>query len=156
MIGLPIEFVGVWMEHLQSGRNPRCHQFVKYLSKYVYKISIMQLTPKGVKWISWFLACCYKSGFQPTFKLFHQLFVLIRSNHLPLYELHFQAVECDYGPRKANPVIMQTLLKFWNREGIFLKSLDLAYMPHIVMTEEAEDFQPQILKDDSLCYVFKF
>lgn len=80
-------YVGVWLEHLWSRWNPRCHQFVKHLFKYVHKISIMQVTPNGVKWITWFLACCNKMGFQPTFKRFHQIFFVVRSNHLPLYVL---------------------------------------------------------------------
>lgn len=116
----------------------------------------MQLTPNGVKWITWFLSCCNKFGFQPTIKLFHQIFVLIRSNHLPLYELRFRAAEYDYGPGDAKPVIMQSSLKFLNGEVIFLKGLDLAYMPPIFMSLETEDFQPPILKDDALHHVFQF
>lgn len=91
----------------------------------------MQLTPNEVKWITWFLSCCDKAEIQPTFKLFHQIFILIRSNHFPLYELHFRAAECGYGPGDAKPVIMQSSLKFWNGKVIFLKVLNLAYMPHI-------------------------
>lgn len=56
----------------------------------------------------------------------------------------------------AKPVIMQSSLKYWNKEVIFLKGLDLAYMPPIVMSEETEDFHPPILKDDALHHVFKF
>lgn len=116
----------------------------------------MQLTPNGVKWITWFLSCCDKCGFQPTLRLFHQLFYLIRSNHLPLYELRFRAAECGYGPGKAKPIIMQSSLKYWNKELIFLKFSDVPYMPHIVMSEETEDFKPPILKGDTLNDVFKF
>lgn len=116
----------------------------------------MQLTTNGVKWISWFLASCDKSGFQPTFKVFHHLFVLIRSNHQPLYELRFRAAECGYGPGQAKPVIMQSSLKFWNGELIFLRGLDLAHMPPIVTSEEIEDFHPPILKGEALHHIFKF
>lgn len=64
-------YVGVWLEHLRSGWNTRCHQFIKHLFKYIYKISIMQGTPNGVKSITWFLACCDKMGYHPILKLFH-------------------------------------------------------------------------------------
>lgn len=116
----------------------------------------MQLTPDGIKWIFRFRSCCDKAGFQPTFKLFHQLFVLIRSNHLPLYELRLRADECGYGPGQGKLVIMQTSLKFWNGDLIFLKGLDLGYMSHIVISEEIEDFQPLTLKDNVVHHVFKF
>lgn len=56
----------------------------------------------------------------------------------------------------AKPVIMQSSLKFWNKELLFVKGLDLAYMPYIVMSEKTEDFRPPILKDDALHHIFKF
>lgn len=56
----------------------------------------------------------------------------------------------------AKPVIMQTSLKFWNGELIFIKGLDLEYMPHIRMSEKTEDFRPPTLKGDVLKDVFKF
>lgn len=78
-------WVGVWVEILRSGWNPRCHQFVKHLFKYVYKLSIMQIAPNRIKWVIWFLAACEKMGYQPTFKLFHQIFYYAKSNKKPLY-----------------------------------------------------------------------
>lgn len=117
-------YIGVWLEHLRSGWNPRCHQFVKHLFKYVYKISTMQVTPNMVKWITWFLACYNQMDYQPTFRLFHQLFYLVRSNHLSLYELRFRAVEYGYDPGSAKPVIHQSSSKHWDGELIFLKGLD--------------------------------
>lgn len=51
---------------------------------------------------------------------------------------------------------MQTSIKFWNGELIFLKGLDLAYMPHIVVSEETEDFNPPVLIGDALHHAFKF
>lgn len=115
----------------------------------------MQLTPNGVRWINWFLAWCDKMGYQPTLKLFHQLFFLLWSNHLPLYELPFRGVECDYGPGHNKPVIQQSSLKYWNGELMFPKGLDLDYMPQIAIDHEVEDFL-SMLKDEDLTQVFNF
>ncbi|KAK1392112.1 hypothetical protein POM88_011168 [Heracleum sosnowskyi] len=149
-------YVGVWLETLRSGWNPRCHQFVKHLCKYVYKISIMQITPNGVKWITWFLACCNKMGYQPTLRLFHQLFKLVQSNKEPLYEIRFRAEECGYPSGSAKPVIQQSTLKFWNGEVIFLKGLDLEFLPHIVSNVEAEVFDVFTLEGEALVQIHQF
>ncbi|KAK1369518.1 hypothetical protein POM88_035610 [Heracleum sosnowskyi] len=130
-------YVGVWLETLRSGWNPRSHMFIKHLCKYVYKISIMQITPNGVKWMTWFLVACHKMGYQPTFRLFHQLFKLVQSNKEPLYEIRFRAEECGYPSGTAKPVIQQSTLKYWNGEVIFLKVLDLEFFPYIVSGVEA-------------------
>lgn len=63
-------FIPVWLEHLRSGWNPKSHQFFKHLCKYVYRISPMQITPNGIKWVTWFLAACNKMNFKPTIILF--------------------------------------------------------------------------------------
>lgn len=149
-------YVGVWLEHLRTGWNPRCHQFVKHLFKYVYKISIMQLTPNGVKWISWFLSCCDKMCNQPTFRLFHKLFFVMKSNHLPLYELRFWATECGYNSGLSKPVFQQSSLKYWSGELIFLKRLDLEYLPHLALNREIEDFHPPVLIGKALSKIFNF
>lgn len=139
------------MEHLRSGWNSWCQQFVKHLFKYVYKISIMQLTPNGVKWISRFLSCCDKAEFQPTFKLFHQLFVLIQSNHLPLYEIGFRTAESAMGRDKLNqwsciPHLNSGMVKILEWWGYFLKGLDLSYMPHLLWVKKRKISDPQLWK----------
>lgn len=100
--------------------------------------------------------CCNKMGFQPIFKLFHQIFFLVQSNHHPLYELRFRAAECGYSPNQAKPVIQQSSLKYWSGELIFLNGLDLAYMPHIAIDQDIEDSHPPTLKGEALDQVFKF
>lgn len=65
----------------------------------------MQITPNGIKWVTWFLASCNKMNFQPTIILFHQLFSLAKSSVKPLYELRFRAAECTSGPGDAKPII---------------------------------------------------
>lgn len=59
------------------------------------------------------------------------MFSLVKSSVKPLYELRFRAAECGFGSGDAKPVIQQTSLKFWNGEFIFLKGLDLRYLPYI-------------------------
>lgn len=54
------------------------------------------------------------------------------------------------------PVIMKSSLNYWNKELIFLKALNLTYIPHIFMSEETEDFRPPTLKGDGLHDIFKF
>ncbi|KAK1375799.1 hypothetical protein POM88_031992 [Heracleum sosnowskyi] len=149
-------FSGVWLEHLRSGWTPRCLNFVKHLFKYVYKISIMQVTPNGVKWISWFLACCEQSNLMPTFKLFHQLFQLVRSNKKPLYELRFRAKECGYPVGFAQPVIQQSTLKGWGGEVIMLRGWDLEGMPHMVEGGESKNFETFDLTGVALAKIKKF
>lgn len=95
-------------------------------------------------------------GYQPTFKLFHQLFYISKSNHLPLYELQFRAAEYGYNSGHSKPVIMQSSLKYWNGELIFLKGLDPGYMPNIVADCEIEDFHPPTLTGEALDQVFSF
>ena len=131
-------FVPVWLEHLRSGWNPRWHLFFKHLCKYVYKCSPMQINPNGIKWMTWFLATCNKMKIQPTFKLFHQVFLLVKSTQEPLYEVRFRAKVCGYGPGLARPMIMLSSLKHWNHEIILLKGLDLGFMPYIA-TEGGRD-----------------
>lgn len=108
-----------------------CHQFVKHLFKYVYKVSPLQITPNGIKWVTWFLDCSNKSDVQPTFILFHQLFYLVRSSVKPLYELRFRYAECGFGPGDARPIIQESSLKYWNREFLLFKGLNLFYTPYI-------------------------
>lgn len=120
-------YVGMWLEHLRSGYHPRCHQFLK--SFYIeYGISVMQLIPNVVKWISRFLGCCYKSGYFPTLKHFHHIFRLIYSNNFPMDELIFRVEDCGYTSKAAKPVVMLPSLKKWNGEFIFLKGLDIEFM----------------------------
>ncbi|KAK1365436.1 hypothetical protein POM88_040997 [Heracleum sosnowskyi] len=149
-------YVGVWLETLRSGWNPRCHQFIKHLCKYVYKISIMQITPNGVKWMTWFLSSCNKMGYQPTLRLFHQLFKLVQSNKEPLYEIRFRAEECGYPSGTAKPVIQQSTLKYWSGELIFLKGLDLEFLPYIVSGVEAEVFDTYTLEGEALAQIHRF
>ncbi|KAL8089632.1 hypothetical protein AgCh_039203 [Apium graveolens] len=104
-------FVPVWLEHLRSGWNLYWHLFLKHLCKYVYKIFPMQITPKGIKWMTWFIATCNQFKVQPTFKLWHHIFHLVRSSQFPLYELQFRAPECGYCG-SYRPVIQQSSLKY--------------------------------------------
>ena len=120
-------FVPVWLEHLRSGWNPHWHLFLKHLCKYVYKLSPMQITPNGIKWMTWFIATCNQFKVQPTFKLWHHIFHLVWSSQFPLYELRFRAPECGYGGSYI-PVIQQSSLKYWNGELIMLRGLDLYYL----------------------------
>ncbi|KAK1383958.1 hypothetical protein POM88_021693 [Heracleum sosnowskyi] len=149
-------YIGVWLEHLRSGWNPQCHNFVKYLFKYEYEISIMQVTPNGIKWVIWFLACCEKSEYIPTFRLFHQLFQLVRSNKKPLYELRFRAKECGFPSGSAQPVIQQSTLKGWSGEVLMLRGWDLGGMPHIVLDKEAKIFETVKLTGSALRRIRKF
>lgn len=149
-------FVPVWLEHLWSGWHPRNHLFFKHLFKYVYKISPMQITPNGLKLMTWFLACCNKSKLQPTFKLFHQLFNLVKSSFKPLYELRFRFAECGFGPGHTKPIMQQSSLKHQNREIILLKGLDLFYMPYIVTDGVVTEFKPPVLEGKALKQVFDF
>lgn len=107
-------YVGVWLEHLRSGYHPRCHQFLKSLCIHEYGISVTQLVPNVVKWISYFLGSCYKGGYLPTFKLFHHIYWLVHSNHFPMYELRFRGDDCGYASGVARPVVMLPSLKEWN------------------------------------------
>lgn len=91
----------------------------------------MQITHNGIKWMTWFLAACNKYKLQPTFKLFHQLFSLVKSSVRPLYELQFRAAECGFDPGLTKPVMQKASLKHWNKEVILLKGLDLFYIPYI-------------------------
>ncbi|KAK1397106.1 hypothetical protein POM88_006969 [Heracleum sosnowskyi] len=149
-------FLGVWLEHLRSGWNPECHVFVKHLCKYIYEIPITQITPNGVKWITWFLACCEKSELLPTFKLFHQLFYLLRSNKRPFYELRFRGEECGYPSGSAKPVMQNISLKGWNGEAIMLKGLDLLYMPHFVAGDKPKVFPYYKLEGQARAKVHAF
>lgn len=82
--------------------------------------------------MTWFLAACNKSKLHPAFRIFHQLFSLVKSSVKPLYELRFRASEYGFGPGLTKSVMQQASLKHWNREVILLKGLDLFYMPYIV------------------------
>lgn len=95
-------------------------------------------------------------GYQPTFKLFHQLFICVKSNRPPLYELRLRATECGYSPGYTKPIIQKTSLKFWNREVIFLRGLYLDYMPRIAIDQEIDDFYPPTLKDEALVQIRSF
>ncbi|KAL8145178.1 hypothetical protein AgCh_003399 [Apium graveolens] len=139
-------FVPVWMEHLRSGWSPRCHMFIKHLCKHVYRISPMQITPNGIKSMTWFVACCNKSGFLPTLKLFHQIFYLSKSSQKPFYEIRFRASECGYGPGRAKPIMHQSSLKYWNGEIILLKGYDLAYLPYFTTEGVQTKFNPAVLE----------
>ena len=130
--------------------------FVKHLFKYVYQLSPMQITPNDIKWITWFLACCNKSKVQPTFKLFHQLFNLVKSSVKPLYELRFRAAECGFGPGQSKPVMQQSSLKHWNREVILLKGLDLFFLPYISTEGAVFDFKPPVLEGKALKQIYQF
>lgn len=149
-------FVPVWLEHLRGGWHPRSHLFFKHLCKYIYKLSPMQITPNGIKWVSWFLACCNKLKYQPMFKLFHQLFSLVKSSVRPLYELRFRAVECGFNPGQAKPVMMQSSLKHWNRELLLLKGLDLYYLPYIAIEGVVTDFPVPVLEGRALKQIYDF
>ena len=46
-----------------------------------------------------------------------------------MYELRFREVECGFAQGSSRPVMMLPSLKGWNREFIFLRGLDLDYMP---------------------------
>lgn len=103
--------VGMFLEHLRSRFNPRCHQFVKCLCKFQYEIPPSQLVPNAVKWIMWFLGCCNVKGYLPTFRLFHYIFTLAKSNLEPLYELRFNYDRCSFKKGGAMPVTMMSSLK---------------------------------------------
>ncbi|XP_074365858.1 uncharacterized protein LOC141706878 [Apium graveolens] len=148
-------FVPIWLEHLRSGWNPHWHLFLKHLCKYVYKISPMQITPNGIKWMTWFIATCNQFKVQPTFKLWHHIFHLVRSSQFPLYELRFRAPECGYGG-SYRPVIQQSSLKFWNGELIMLRGLDLHYLPHIASEGVRTRFRRDVLRGEALRLIFAF
>ena len=149
-------FVPVWLEHLRSGWGPRWHNFFRHLCKYVYRCSPMQITPNGIKWMSWFLICCNQQNLQPTFKLFHQLFLLVKSGQQPLYELRFRAAECGYPDAIPKPVVHKDSLKYWNQEILLLKGLDLGYMPYIATSGVVTDFSPPVLEGEAQKQVFEF
>ncbi|KAL8157803.1 hypothetical protein AgCh_002495 [Apium graveolens] len=148
-------FFPVWLEHLWSGWNPHWHLFLKHLCKYEYKISLMQITPNGIKWITWFIAACNQFKVQPTFKLWHHIFHLVRSSQFPLYELRFRAPECGYGG-SYRLVIQQSSLKFWNGELIMLRGLDLHYLPHIASEGVRTRFRRDVVRGDALRLIFAF
>ena len=145
-------FVGVCLEHLRSGIFPKHHVFIKELCKYQYHIPPQQLVPNSMKWISWFISSCTISGLLPTFKLFHQLFKLQRSNKSPLYELHFRGEELGL---PALPVAMRDSLNGWPREIIFVKGGDWENMP-IFRTEATTKFPVLKLEEDALRKVRAF
>ena len=145
-------YVGVCLEHLRPGLFPRHHVFIKELCKYQYCIPPQQLVPNSIKWISWFLACCSVSGLLPTFKLFHQIFKIQRSNKSPLYELHFRGEELGIS---TLPVAMRDSLKGWPRELIFVKGGDWENMP-IFRTEAVMKFPTLPLEEDALRKVRAF
>ena len=144
------------MEHQRSGWGPRCHMFIKHLCKYVYRIFPIQITPNGIKSMTWFIACCNKSGLLPTFKLFHQIFYLSRSSQKPFYEMRFRAAECGFGPGRSKPVMHQTSLKHWNGEILMLKGYDLEYLPYFTTGEVKTKFNPEILEGEAVDQVRKF
>ncbi|XP_074368390.1 uncharacterized protein LOC141708587 [Apium graveolens] len=148
-------FVLVWLEHLRSGWNPHWHLFLKHLCKYVYKVSPMQITPNGIKWMTWFIATCNKFKVQPTFKLWHHIFHLVRSSQFPLYELRFRAPECGYGG-SYRPVIQQSSLKYWNGELIMLRGLDLYYLPHFASEGVRTRFRREVLRGEAIRLMFAF
>lgn len=116
--------VGVFLEHLRFGFNPRYHQFIKCLCKFHYGILIFKLSPNAIKWIIWFLGCNVK-GYLPTFKLFHQLFSLAKSNMAPLYEFWFRYEECGFKKRGPNPIVKLGSLKGWHEQWVFVQFEDL-------------------------------
>ncbi|KAL8089211.1 hypothetical protein AgCh_038846 [Apium graveolens] len=148
-------FVPVWLEHLRSGWNLHWHLFLKHLCKYVYKISPMQITPNGIKWMTWFIATCNPFKVQPTFKLWHHIFHLVRSSQFPLYELRFRAPECGYSG-SYRPVIQQSSPKYWNGELIMLWGLDLHYLPHMASEGVRTRFRRDVLRGDALRLIFVF
>lgn len=91
-------FISVWLEHLRSRWNPRWHLFFKHLCKYEFQCSPMQITPNGIKWMTWFILVCNKMNYQPTLKLFHLLF-----NSRSPGRSHWQ--DCGFGPRFLKPMI---------------------------------------------------
>ena len=149
-------FVPVWLEVLRSGWHPRWHVFFKHLCKYVYKISPMQITPNGIKWTTWFLAACNKSKIQPTFRLFHHLFTLVKSSVKPLFELRFRYAECGFGPGHTKPVMQQSSLKHWNRELILLKGVDLFYTPYVATEGVITEFDRPVLEGKALKQIYDF
>ncbi|KAL8114633.1 hypothetical protein AgCh_021479 [Apium graveolens] len=148
-------FISVWLEHLRSGWNPHWHLFLKHLGKYVYKLSPMQITPNGIKWMTWFIATCNQFKVQPTFKLWHHIFHLVRSSQFPLYELRFRAPECGYGG-SYRPVIQQSSLKYCNGELIMLRGLDLHYLPHITSEGVRTRFRRDVLRGEAIRLMFAF
>lgn len=116
----------------------------------------MQITPNGIEWMTWFLAFCNKSKYQPTFRIFHQLFTLVPFNIKPLYELCFKAAECGFGSIQAKPMIPQSLLKHWNGKMIMLKGLDRFYLPYISMDKVVTDFRLPVLEGEALQQILDF
>lgn len=95
------------------------------------------------------------SKYQPTFRLFHQLFSLVWSSVRPFYELRFRAAECGFGPGHTKPVMQQSSLKHWNLDIILLKGLDLFYFPYIATKGVVTEFKPPILEGISLKQIYE-
>lgn len=106
--------------------------------------------------MTWFLAFCNKSKYQPTFRIFHQFFTLVPSNIKRLYELCFKAAECGFGSSQAKPMIPQSLLKHWNGKMIMLKGLHLFYLPYVAMDKVVTDFRLPILEGEALQQILDF
>lgn len=149
-------WVGVWLEHLRSGYGPRCHQFVKSLCLFEYGIPITQMTPNVVKWIFYFLGCCEKAGVLPTFKLFHHLFQLVRSNNKPMFEFRFRGTACGYPSGASKPLGMLPSLKGWNGEFVFLQGVDIRFMPTFKEKPLAMHFEVMDLQGEALDQVNAF
>ena len=149
-------FIPVWLEHLRSGWHPRWHMFLKHLCKYKFRCSVMQITPNGVKWMTWFMIACDKMNLQPTFKLFHHLFTFAHSSYKPFYELRFRGAECGFEPGDERPMVLGSSLKNWNREIIMLKGLDLEFMPYIATDGVVTDFRAPALEGEALGQIRDF
>lgn len=148
-------YVGMSLKHLRAGFRPRSHHFLKALCKDEYHLPIQQLVPKSVRWIVWFIGCCNAGGFQPTFRLFHNLFKLQKSIVAPSYELHFRDSTTDFHPGMPRPVVHQNSLKGWHQEFIFIRGGDLEDIP-IFSLEAMEQFPVDVFQGDALVKVSEF
>lgn len=92
----------------------------------------------------------------PTFKLFHHVFQLVHSNNVPMFEFRFRGKACGYPSSASKPLVMLPTLKGWNGEFVFLRGVDIRFMPTFKEEPLAMNFEVFDLQDAAMDRVHAF